>query len=289
MNWNALIFDSEEEVGENREMLNQVLTQNAWAFIDREYAQNHRIRMRGLLAGEESQYQMLEKKLGCSITQEKPLLFFSNMDQVLLNCKMHHELDLFWFPHYFTRQVSVEQVAASAKVVADKLTVEEDEGYNSHISHFWGFFVSLDRDQRKGILAWFQRRYEGFKRVEMPGMVEPDRFLDTVEQMIESGKLDFYSPAKLKTIIAGNKFTSQLHEATLKNAENERFYLSKYSIFNRWYLNALYVSMILMGIPVIDRFFMNYVIAMEKYPLDEICETFLRTGEEKIWQRESCM
>lgn len=289
MNWNMLVFDSEEEVRKNKEILNQILSRNEWAFIDREYTPNHRIRMRGLLEEKESQYQMMEKKLSCSVTREKPLLFFSNVEQMILNCKIHHELDMFWFPYYFTRQVSVEQVTASAKIVANKLTMEDDEGYNSHISHFWGFFISLDSEQRKGILTWFKRRYEGIRRVEMSEMIEPSIFLDTVEQMIESGKLDFYSPANLKTIIARNQFASKLHEATIKNTENESFYRSKYFIFNRWYLNALYVSMILMGIPVIDRFFMNYVIAMEKYPLDEICETFLRTGEEKIWQRESCM
>ena len=78
-----------------------------------------------------------------------------------------------------------------------------------------------------------------------------------------------------------------MHEYTIRSAAESEFYKSKHYIFNRWYLNALYVAFMLMNISVIDKYFINYVIAMEKYPVDEICKIYLETGEEKIWKRES--
>lgn len=47
-----------------------------------------------------------------------------------------------------------------------------------------------------------------------------------------------------------------------------------------------YIAFMLMNIPVIDKYFINYVIAMEKYPINEICELYLKTGEEKLWLKK---
>lgn len=287
MKWLQVFFEKEEDVKNKKEKIRLLLFGEEYAFLDREYEIKHRIRMRGIRKNEDEVRKILGDDVALCFVEENPNLFFQNLEQFILYCKIHHELDQFWFPYYFTDSLPLELLVANAKIMAKDLTVLKDEGYNSHLSHFWGFFHSLSTFQKEGVLQLFHERYTQLR--ELPGerMLHLPCYLENIDGLVKEGKMDFYSPQSLQLCLETKKFASKLHESAAQNAEQSEFLHSKHYICNRWYLNALYVSMILMNISVADRFFLNYVIAMEKYPVDEICKEFLQTGEEKIWLREN--
>lgn len=290
MCWRQVIFENDIDALNEKERIKEILHGHRYAFVDREYGEQHRIRIRGIQEGADIRRFLNEVRGSYILAEETHKSFFQNFEQFVLYCEMHHELDLYWFPYYFADPPQLELVINHAKLIADKLTVTLDEGYNSHLSHFLGFFYSLTEKQKEEILFSFRERY---KKTDISSlqdeMMSTDVYLDQISKMVEAKKLDFFSPYTLESLREKKQYASKTHERTIENAEKSNFLFSKYYICNRWYLNALYVSMILMNIPVIDKFFMNYVLAKERYLLDEMCERNLQTGEEVIWLRESTL
>ena len=289
MKWLQVHFENEEDAKIKKEEIGLLLSSEEYAFLDREYEKKHRIRIRGIQKNEDEVRKILGESIEIYFMEENPEIFFQNLEQFVLYCRIHHELDQFWFPYYFTDSLPMEFLISNAKILAKELTVTKDEGYNSHFSHFWGFFHSLSSTQKEGVLKLFHERYTRIQ--EMPGerMLYLPQYLKTIGGLVAEDKMDFYSPQSLQRCLETKKFASKLHESAALNAQQSEFFRSRNYICNRWYLNALYVSMILMNVSVADRFFLNYVIAMEKYPVDEICKFFMETGEEKVWLRENCV
>lgn len=282
-----IIFEKETQAFDNSKKIREILLEYKYAFLDREYDNKHRIRIRGIHWENEGRtIRELRKCIDCEIQEDRPLELFENYEQFGLYSRIHHDLDILWFPHFFSSNKPLEEVISFALYLANTLTVTKDEGYNSHLSHFWGFFHFIDRRQQTGIAELFQNRYRNLKLKDTDKRIYVDEYLSDIEVMLEKGNINFYSPGSLDEILNGNQFASVLHEKTIRNAKQMDFLYSKYNICSKWVLNALYVAMILMNIPVIDRFFMNYAVSMEKYPMDEICQYYLRTGEEKLWMRE---
>lgn len=285
MCWKRVIFSNEKEVHLNKEIIWEIIQLSENVFIDREYNARSWIRIRGLEIEKEEIVRILGLNMKYTIEDEKEVAF-QNSEQFLLNCHIHHQMDVHWFPYYFCDDNSIQILISNAKRMAEELTITEDEGYNSHMSHFWGFFQSLKEEQKIEIAKLFQGWFEKSCQItSYKSMINIPQFLCIIEKMIVENKIDFYSPQGLKSVLERKKFSSKMHEIAARSACNSEFLYSKHMILNRWYLNALYVSMILMKIPVIYRFYMNYVVAMEKYPVNEICENYINTGVEKIWLR----
>lgn len=289
MVWNRIVLGKEAHALDNRKKIGEILINHKSAFIDREYEKNHRIRIRGIQKKNTETIRKLRDSIDCEMEEDKPFELFQNTEQFDLYCRVHHDLDLLWYPYFFKKDKPLEEVISFAKWLGDELTVTEDEGYTSHLSHFWGFFQFVDKKQQAGIAELFQRRYEQLKLPGTGKRIDVKEYLSDIEVLLEERKIDFYSPKSLAEILNGNQFASKLHEKTVRNAGRLDFLYSSYNICSKWMLNALYVVMILMDISVIDRFFMNYAVAMEKYPMDEICRYYLRTGEEKLWMRKDCI
>ena len=284
MNFTQIIFN--QNIENYKTEIFALFDIEKYMFIDREYEREHRFRIRGILGNEKFICDNLGKKDGFTISSETND-FFENIEQFILYCSIHNMLDKVWYKHYFAKTVKLEDVIGFCKKMAENITIQSDEGYNSHFSHFWGFFHTLTSYQKTSILSVFQKRYQNIKRTEYHFAIDINTPLHTIEEMIKIDKLNFFSPQRLDKIIKNGEFASKMHEYTIRNAAESEFYKSKHYIFNRWYLNALYVAFMLMNISVIDKYFINYVIAMEKYPVDEICKIYLETGEEKLWKRES--
>ena len=284
MNFTQIIFNQNIEYYKTE--IFALFDLEKYMFIDREYEGEHRFRIRGILGNKKFICDNLGKKDGFAISSE-PNDFFENIEQFILYCSIHNMLDKVWCKHYFAKTVKLEDVIGFCKKMAENITVKSDEGYNSHFSHFWGFFHTLTSYQKTSILSIFQKRYLNIKSTEYHFAIDISNPLHTIEEMIKTDKLNFFSPQSLDKTIKNGIFASKMHEYTIRSAAESEFYKSKHYIFNRWYLNALYVAFMLMNISVIDKYFINYVIAMEKYPVDEICKIYLETGEEKIWKRES--
>ena len=284
--WEMIIFEKEKQVFENREIISDILMNNNYTFIDREYSHYHRIRIRGIQQKNEESLKILRSIINSKREEDNPLRLFQNQDQFKLYCKIHHDLDIIWYPYFFKNNGPIDEIISFARMLGKCLSVNKDEGYISHLSHFWGFFHFIEEQQQEGIAKFFQRRYEQLKLIETDKFIDTKTYLLDIESLLEKKKIDFYSPNTLDEILNRNQFASKLHEKTVRNADRLDFLYSKYNICSKWVLNALYVVMILMNIPVIDRFFLNYSVAMEKYPMDEICHHYIRTGEEKLWMRE---
>nr|WP_315101717.1 hypothetical protein [uncultured Catonella sp.] len=284
MNFAQIIFNSDIEYYKTK--IFELFDTEKYMFIDREYDGEHRIRIRGILGDENYISDILGKKNGFVFSTE-PDDFFENIEQFILYCSIHNMLDKVWCKHYFANTAKLEDVIGFCKEMAENITVKSDEGYNSHFSHFWGFFHTLTHYQKTRILRIFQKKYQNIKITEYPFAIDIKTPLNTIEKMITMDKLNFFSPQSINRIVENGEFASKIHERTIRNAAESEFYKSKHYILNRWYLNALYVALMLMNIPVIDKYFINYVMAMEKYPVDEICEMYLKTGEEKLWKREN--
>lgn len=284
MNFKQVIFEG--DIKKSKSKVEALFNNERYSFIDREYEGEHRIRLRGIIGEVDKIYSILGDKKDYFLKEEDGNEFFENIEQFILYCTIHHTIDDKWFNHYFVNTVKLKNVINFCKGMAESLTIQRDEGYNSHFSHFWGFFHTLTSYQKKGILEIFKRRYENIKITKEASGIDIEMFLKIIDQMISEEKINFYSPLTIDKLIIKRQFSSKLHEHTMKDAVNASFYKSKHYIFNRWYLNALYITFMLMNIPVIDKYFINYVIAMEKYPINEICELYLKTGEEKLWLKK---
>lgn len=289
MKWYVITFENEKEILNLKPFVLKTLKENKYTFVDREYQAGHRLRIRGIDGNIDTIISQIKMEERIYVTEESVTAFFENTEQFLLNCEIHHELDLFWFPYYFEKKILVEKVIKNAEMIAENLTIY-DEGYNSHISHFWGFFISLENNEkREGILQYFADRYCSYRNSDLNEegqMIDVVPYLEKVEKLTEKNKINFYSPSKVDDLLREDRFASKLHKRTAENAKQDQFFLSKNCITNRWYLNALYVAMILMKLPVIDRYFLNYCIAQKMYEVDRSCREYIRTGEERIWMRK---
>lgn len=287
MKWYTIIFENKGKISDLKRFILQILEENEFAFVDKEFNAGQRFKVQGINRNIESLGYQNQKKVQISITEVNPTSFFDNTEQFLLNCELHHELDLFWFPYYFDQKVSIEKVIKNAELIADDLTLY-DEGYNSHISNFWGFFVSLgDNRKREEILNYFRARYDIYRK-DAPvkeKMINIAPYVEKTKALVKENKINYYFPKKVENILRKDILTSKLQKQSAENAKQDRFYLSELGITNRWYLNALYVSMVLMNLSVIDRYFLNYCISQKLYEVDQSCREYIRTGEERIWMR----
>lgn len=286
MKWYVITFENENEVANLKQVVFQILKENEYAFLDREDSGNHRLRIRGINSNIEEIVFRIEKMGQISVTEEFPTDFYINIEQFMLNCEIHHELDMYWLPYYFEKMVSVEDVIKNAEIIAKELTTY-DEGYISHISRFWAFFISLENNEkREELLNYYEDRYSDFRKNNIAKdtrMINVSPYLEKVEKMIDEQKIVFYSPINIDFILKKDQAVSKLHREAVERMKQEQLYMPKYYIINRWYLNALHVSMILMKLPEVDRFFLNYCVAHNMYKIDEYCREYIKTGEVRIW------
>lgn len=225
------------------------------------------------------------------IMKEKNPVRFQNKEQKELYENIHRDFDLLLSPHYFIKNDIYELTSVVDTMIQ---VFDNKNGWNSHISHFWYFFQSLNRNQKNYLYKLFKERKEKYS-VNKPSLEETltlevqmitKKYLEKVNLLLEDRKINFYSPKSLEHLRKQDNFSSNLHKQTLFNEDYQKEILFDVTrITNRWLLNVFYEKLVLLKIPLIEKFFLNYLIGCQdpNAHLDDSIEYYLKEGEEKIW------
>lgn len=206
---------------------------------------------------------------------------FENKEQYELYKDVERYLDKMLIDKYFQDNDIFQMI----NLILNTSKEFEGDGYVSHLSHFWFFFQTLEQEQKKGVYKLFKEKAKLYKKTN-DSSFDLSFLKKRVTYLIHEEKLNYYSPTT-KDIVKENKmYASEVHKKTLYDEKYQKAIYRDVSIItNRWFLNVFYEKLILMNITIIEKFFLNYVISLNRpnTHINESIEFNLKTGVEKLW------
>ncbi|MBF0787075.1 MULTISPECIES: hypothetical protein [unclassified Streptococcus] len=222
---------------------------------------------------------------GCSISDDGMYLLFKDEEIYKKIRKWEIAFDEVFMNHYFLD--SVDDVDIIVLLKEWYANYEQEVVINSHISHFWGFFASLNINQKIYIKRLFQNRFfNTILRESVLSNIDIKLLEDDIELLLSShSNFNFFYPTLFSEIKSTINFSSEAHKRTIDTiSKSSEFLRDKIRITNRWGLNILYEKLPLLGLRLLDKYYINYYFSLtsNEVDIDRSMQLFIDTGEERL-------
>ncbi|GGE58989.1 hypothetical protein [Priestia taiwanensis] len=206
---------------------------------------------------------------------------FQNDEQYEIYMYINSVFDDVYMDYYWSKDITVNDVFCDIFPFVSSLpetTISEEDdmyssGYVSHLSHYLGFLHSLSESNQQKIEQKFRERANtenmivdkpiNNRKELSPGLMQSYERICT---LVDTDKINFYSPLEEAVFLERNSEASFRHRAVFeKQVLREKVIKDKVLCTNRWISNVLYEKLVLLGIPPIEKFYLNYLISRKKY------------------------
>lgn len=204
---------------------------------------------------------------------------FNNNEQLNMYIKMSKVMDHHFLDNYF---IGIDLKTVLSKVISVSRNLKQtvlynnprviSDGYVSHLSHYIGFLNSLNDKNKRIIIKEFEKHTKNLDGFEEDSTLKEQIFLlsDEFKTLINNKKYNFFSPFDEIILDEKYKASSIYHQPIYYNETiKNKVKYDEVLCFNKFFLNILYEKLLVMNITPKEKFFLNYVIANEKYNVKE--------------------